>query len=315
MVQEAVQQGLKVRGYVSCVLGCPYEGFIDPQAVAYVSKQLYDMGCYEISLGDTIGIGTPGSTTQMLQAVSKELPMEKLAVHFHNTYGTALANIHTALQMGVNVIDSSVAGLGGCPFAANATGNVPTEDVVWLCEGMGIDTGIDLDKLIDAGNFMSRFLGKPRNESKVASVLLSKREKKQPSSEKQDNVSIQPQQQPQQQPLPPRISVITPPSSVYAGLASTTLDTTVSDSNSMLTINNSSVDENNKTFVNNFYRNVNSFEDRSKSTSTNKSTVDTLYGSNIGDLKIPTIASSVQQFDFLKMQEEEKSTASNKDCV
>jgi len=160
VVEAAKEQGVLVRGYVSCVVGCPYEGEIAPEKVADVSAKLYEMGCYEISLGDTVGVGTPGKVKDMLAAVSAKVPMEKLAVHFHDTYGQALANIYAALEMGVATVDSSVAGLGGCPYAKGASGNVATEDVVYMLNGLGIDTGVDLDKLCEAGRFISNVLGR-----------------------------------------------------------------------------------------------------------------------------------------------------------
>lgn len=160
VVEAAKEQGVLVRGYVSCVVGCPYEGEIAPEKVADVSAKLYEMGCYEISLGDTVGVGTPGKVKDMLAAVSAKVPMEKLAVHFHDTYGQALANIYAALEMGVATVDSSVAGLGGCPYAKGASGNVATEDVIYMLNGLGIDTGVDLDKLCEAGRFISNVLGR-----------------------------------------------------------------------------------------------------------------------------------------------------------
>jgi len=156
----AKQAGIPVRGYVSCVVGCPYEGDIAPEQVALVAEKLYMMGCYEISLGDTVGVGTPGSVQKMLQAVSARVPTAKLAVHFHDTYGQALTNIYTALQNGISVIDSSIAGSGGCPYAKGASGNVATEDVVYLLNGLNIRTDIDLNKLVHAGWFISDKLGK-----------------------------------------------------------------------------------------------------------------------------------------------------------
>jgi hydroxymethylglutaryl-CoA lyase len=174
-VAEAAQkQNIRVRGYVSCVLGCPYEGEVKPERVADVAAALYEMGCYEVSLGDTIGAGTPGQTKAMLEAVAKSVPTDKLAGHYHDTYGQALANVYASLQMGVAVFDSSVAGLGGCPYANGATGNVATEDVVYMLNGLGIDTGIDLDKVIDAGEFISVALGRMSN-SRVARAILTKR--------------------------------------------------------------------------------------------------------------------------------------------
>ena len=171
IVQAAKAQGLAVRGYVSCVLGCPYEGTIKPESVAYVAKKLFDMGCYEVSLGDTVGVGTPEHVKQLIHVVSKDVPIEKLAVHFHDTYGQALANIYAALQEGVAVVDSSVAGLGGCPYAKGASGNVATEDVVYMLNGMSITHGIDLDKLIEVSDFICQQLER-NNASKVARAML-----------------------------------------------------------------------------------------------------------------------------------------------
>lgn len=160
VLAEAKKHAIKVRGYVSCVLGCPYEGAIAPKIVADVAKTLHRMGCYEISLGDTIGTGTPLKTKEMILAVKKEVPVEQLAAHFHDTYGQALANLLMALGEGIPVIDSAVAGLGGCPYAKGASGNVATEDVVYMLDGMGIETGVDLNTLIDAGRFISAALGR-----------------------------------------------------------------------------------------------------------------------------------------------------------
>ncbi|MEQ2224069.1 hypothetical protein ILYODFUR_003620 [Ilyodon furcidens] len=167
VMKAAKEAAVPVRGYVSCVVGCPYEGQVAPKKVAQVAKRLYSMGCYEISLGDTIGVGTPGSMTKMLEAVSKEVPVSALAVHCHDTYGQALANILIALQMGISVVDSSVAGLGGCPYAQGASGNVATEDVVYMLHGLGIQTGVELSKLMDAGAFICRTLNR-KTSSKVA---------------------------------------------------------------------------------------------------------------------------------------------------
>ena len=172
---RAKELNIPVRGYVSCVLGCPYEGDIAADKVAHVCEKLYQNGCYEISLGDTIGVGTPGKTSALLEKVSKVVPMEKLAVHFHDTYGQALANIYAALQMGISNIDSSVAGLGGCPYAKGASGNVATEDVVYLLNGLSIKSGVNLAKLVDAGDYISKFL-KRENGSKVACAILSNRQ-------------------------------------------------------------------------------------------------------------------------------------------
>ena len=170
-VMEAAQaKQIPVRGYVSCVLGCPYEGEIKVEEVARVAEILYKMGCYEISLGDTIGVGTPLNARRMVEAVAQKVPVEKLALHFHDTYGQALANILACLETGVSVIDSSVAGLGGCPYAKGASGNLATEDLVYMLHGMGIDTGIDLDALIKAGNTISHALGRVSG-AKVARAL------------------------------------------------------------------------------------------------------------------------------------------------
>ncbi|MEP4891820.1 MAG: hydroxymethylglutaryl-CoA lyase [Aliiglaciecola sp.] len=172
IVEQAKQDKIPVRGYVSCVLGCPYEGDIAPQKVAEVSQQLLAMGCYEVSLGDTIGVGTPIKTQNMLDVVQQVIPKDKIAVHFHDTYGQALANILIALQQGISTIDSAVAGLGGCPYAKGASGNVATEDVVFMLNGMGINTGINIDKLVKAGNKIMQTLGR-KSTSKVANALLA----------------------------------------------------------------------------------------------------------------------------------------------
>ena len=170
LAEQARADGIPVRGYVSCVLGCPYEGEIKPQKVAQVSRALLDMGCYEISLGDTIGVGTPGKARAMLEMVATEVPLEKLAVHFHDTYGQALANIYAALQVGVAVVDSAVAGLGGCPYARGASGNVASEDVLYMLDGLGIHTGVSLGKLAQAGDFISHALGR-ESGSRVARAI------------------------------------------------------------------------------------------------------------------------------------------------
>ena len=158
--EMAAAHGIKVRGYVSCVLGCPYQGEIDPKAVAAVSASLMALGCYEISLGDTIGVGTPNKAQDMLTTVASRVPIQSLAVHFHDTYGQALANILACLELGVSAIDSAASGLGGCPYAAGASGNVATEDVVYMLDGMSVKTGIDLEKLVAAGQQISRELGR-----------------------------------------------------------------------------------------------------------------------------------------------------------
>ncbi|WP_415775067.1 hydroxymethylglutaryl-CoA lyase [Shewanella oncorhynchi] len=173
LIELAKKNNIPVRGYVSCVLGCPYEGEIAVSEVARVSEILYKMGCYEISLGDTIGVGTPQKARRMLQTVSERVPVEKLALHFHDTYGQALANILACLDLGVRVFDSSVAGLGGCPYAKGASGNLATEDLVYMLHGMGFETGIDLQKLALAGQAISTQLNR-NNGSKVATALLAK---------------------------------------------------------------------------------------------------------------------------------------------
>ncbi|CUW41810.1 Hydroxymethylglutaryl-CoA lyase, mitochondrial [Magnetospirillum sp. XM-1] len=167
LAARAKAEGLRVRGYVSCVLGCPYEGAIAPEAVAGVADKLAAMGCYEISLGDTVGVGTPAKAQAMIDAVAAHLPVEMLAAHFHDTYGQALANLLAVMERGVAVMDSSVAGLGGCPYARGAAGNVASEDLVYMLNGMGIHTGIDLDRLIEAGRFICSALDRPTG-SKVA---------------------------------------------------------------------------------------------------------------------------------------------------
>ena len=167
IMAAAKQHGVSVRGYVSCVLGCPYEGEIAPEQVAAVARELYAMGCYEVSLGDTIGTGTAGATRRLFEVVGAQVPRDKLAGHFHDTYGQAVANIYASLLEGINVFDSSIAGLGGCPYAKGASGNVATEDVVYLLDGLGIETGIDLQALMGAGLQISRVLGRPTG-SRVA---------------------------------------------------------------------------------------------------------------------------------------------------
>ncbi|WP_353980474.1 hydroxymethylglutaryl-CoA lyase [Salinicola endophyticus] len=173
VIERAREAGVRVRGYVSCVLGCPYEGNIAPQRVAEVSRALYQMGCYEISLGDTIGVGTPLAAKRLLDAVSRDIPRDKLAAHFHDTYGQALANLYAVLEEGISVIDSAVAGLGGCPYAKGATGNVATEDVIYLLNGLGIDSGVDLDNLAETGVWITQTIGKP-NRSRVGVALAAR---------------------------------------------------------------------------------------------------------------------------------------------
>jgi len=173
VVSRALENNVKVRGYVSCVLGCPYEGDIAPDQVLKVSNALLEMGCYEISLGDTIGVGTAASTQQLLDVMCQAINVEQLAGHFHNTYGQALTNIYTALGYGVATFDASVAGLGGCPYAPGASGNVATEDVLYLLHGLGIETGIELDKLAAVGHFISTLLQR-ENRSAVGNATTSK---------------------------------------------------------------------------------------------------------------------------------------------
>lgn len=173
ITQAAQAHHIRVRGYVSCVLGCPYEGDMSSQKVKDVTEKLLQMGCYEVSLGDTIGVGTPGKTKILLETVLADSPREKIAVHFHDTYGQALANIYVALEHGINVIDSSVAGLGGCPYAKGASGNVATEDVLYMLNGLNIHTGVDLQKLAEVGQFITNYLERPM-QSKVNRALMSK---------------------------------------------------------------------------------------------------------------------------------------------
>ena len=177
VMMAAKTEGIPVRGYVSCALGCPYEGKIDHTKVAFVAEKLFDKGCYEISLGDTIGVGTPVLTQKMIHAVAEKVPLDKLAVHFHDTYGQALANIYSALEMGVSTIDSAVAGLGGCPYAKGASGNVATEDVIYMLNGMGVETGINLEQLIETGNYISEALNR-KPVSKVSQAYLNKKKER-----------------------------------------------------------------------------------------------------------------------------------------
>ncbi|NOI75895.1 hydroxymethylglutaryl-CoA lyase [Vibrio coralliilyticus] len=172
VVAQAKDKGIPVRGYLSCIVDCPYDGPTEPSQVAKVAQALLDLGCYEVSLGDTIGTGTPVRVANMLDAVFERVPSQQVAVHFHDTWGQALANIYQALQMGIRVVDSSVAGLGGCPYAAGASGNVATEDVVYLCQGLGIETGVDLNRLAQAGWEISDALGR-QPTSKVSLALRS----------------------------------------------------------------------------------------------------------------------------------------------
>ena len=176
VIKQAQSYQLSIRGYISCVMACPYEGVTQPEKVASIAKALFDMGCYEVSLGDTIGVGTPIQSKRLLEAVCKRVPMENLAVHFHDTYGQALANIYSALEEGISVVDSSVAGLGGCPYAPGAGGNVATEDVLFLCQGLGIKTGVDLEAVTQAGKVMTDHLGiTPRSRAAIALQAASYR--------------------------------------------------------------------------------------------------------------------------------------------
>jgi hydroxymethylglutaryl-CoA lyase len=170
---EAKKHGIKVRGYVSCVLGCPYEGEIAPGRVAAVARALHEMGCYEVSLGDTIGTGTPKKTRAMIEACARHVPLDKLAGHYHDTYGQALANIYASLELGVRTFDASVAGLGGCPYAAGASGNVATEDVVYMLDGMGLKSGVNLAKLVEIGRWICGVLGREPS-SKVNKAFKTK---------------------------------------------------------------------------------------------------------------------------------------------
>jgi hydroxymethylglutaryl-CoA lyase len=173
ILQAARRLNIAVRGYVSCVAGCPYQGEVKPEAVAHVARSLFDMGCYEISLGDTIGVGTPGQIRRLVEVVAQQVPVKHLAGHFHDTYGQALANVYAALQTGVSVFDSSVAGLGGCPYAAGASGNLASEDLIYMLNGLGVETGVDLGALAAAGNFICMALGRT-TRSRVAQALAGK---------------------------------------------------------------------------------------------------------------------------------------------
>jgi hydroxymethylglutaryl-CoA lyase len=170
VIARARSDGVRVRGYISCVLGCPFDGEIKPKAVVDVAKVLWDLGCYEVSLGDTIGVGTPKKARELLRAVAGHVPMAHLAMHFHDTYGQALANLYAGLEEGARVIDSAAGGLGGCPYAPGATGNVATEDVVYMLEGLGVATGVDMEKLLQATNEVSKLIGRPP-VSRVAAAL------------------------------------------------------------------------------------------------------------------------------------------------
>lgn len=173
VIAAAQRDKIAVRGYVSCVLGCPYAGEVAPTSVARMAQRLYELGCYEVSLGDTIGVGTPANARRLIETVAEQVPLQHLAVHFHDTWGMALANIYAVLELGVATIDSAVAGLGGCPYAKGASGNVATEDVVYLLNGLGIACGVDLEKLAVAGRYISTVLGRPLG-SKAAAALAAR---------------------------------------------------------------------------------------------------------------------------------------------
>jgi hydroxymethylglutaryl-CoA lyase len=173
VIARARADGVKVRGYISCVLGCPYDGEVMPQAVVDVARVLWELGCYEVSLGDTIGVGTPRKARELLRAVAGHVPIAHLAMHFHDTYGQALANLYAGMEEGARVIDSAAGGLGGCPYAPGATGNVATEDVIYMLEGVGISTGVDLSKLVEATNEISKLVGRPP-VSRVAAAMNAK---------------------------------------------------------------------------------------------------------------------------------------------
>jgi len=175
VVSAASALKIPIRGYVSCVVGCPYEGAINPKNAAEVARTLFDMGCYEVSLGDTIGVGNPASITRLIEACANEIPIDKLAGHYHDTYGMAIANIFASLQMGMSVFDSSIAGLGGCPYAKGASGNVATEDVIYLLQGLGIETGVDLAKLAGVGDWISSAIHRP-NGAKAGRAICTRTE-------------------------------------------------------------------------------------------------------------------------------------------
>ena len=174
--RAAIDQGLRVRGYMSVVLGCPYEGDVKPAQVADVVRQLWDMGCYEVSLGDTVGMGTPAKTKRLIEAISAHVPVEKIGGHYHDTYGQAIANILASMEMGMATFDSSIAGLGGCPYSPGATGNVASEDVLYMLDGMGIETGVSMDALLDTAEFICAYLDRA-TFSRAGRALSLKRKK------------------------------------------------------------------------------------------------------------------------------------------
>ena len=173
VVKKAQAENIKIRGYISCVLGCPYEGKVSNEVVTDIALRLQDLGCYEISLGDTIGVGTPASALDMIETVTSKIEIAHLAAHFHDTYGQGLANIYAVLQAGISIFDSSIAGLGGCPYAKGASGNVSTEDLLYMLDGMNIETNVDMNKLLIAGNYINQFLGRQSN-SKVALAMANR---------------------------------------------------------------------------------------------------------------------------------------------
>ncbi|HZP86366.1 MAG TPA: hydroxymethylglutaryl-CoA lyase [Burkholderiales bacterium] len=176
VIKAALANGLKVRGYISVALFCPYEGEVDPKAVGDIARRLYEMGCYEISFGDTTGAGTAGKTQRAIEAIARHVPIDKIGGHFHDTCGQAIANIYASMEMGVAVFDSSVGGLGGCPYSPGATGNVASEDVLYLMEGLGIETGVDMNKLLAAAQYICDFLGRP-SVSRAGKALLARRKR------------------------------------------------------------------------------------------------------------------------------------------
>lgn len=190
IMEQARVHNIPVRGYVSCVLGCPYEGSIAPSKVAAVVARLVKLGCYEVSLGDTIGIGTAGTTCAMIEAVAKVCPLSRVAAHFHDTYGQALANILVALEMGVSVVDSSIAGLGGCPYAEGATGNVATEDVVWMLQGLGVETGVDIDKLLAATEYVGTDMNLAVRSRTGRALLARKKREAAREAARQDQLNL-----------------------------------------------------------------------------------------------------------------------------
>jgi hydroxymethylglutaryl-CoA lyase len=170
VVQKAQSENVKIRGYISCVLGCPYEGKVSNDVVTNIALRLQDLGCYEISLGDTIGVGTPTNALEMIETVAQKVEIGQLAAHFHDTYGQALANIYAVLQAGVSIFDSSIAGLGGCPYAKGASGNVATEDLLYMLNGMNIETNVDMQKLLIAGDYINQFLSRQSNSRAAVAI-------------------------------------------------------------------------------------------------------------------------------------------------